>query len=446
MTELDVKQVPTNLVLPQFEVTNELLEKAAKYVMDSKTYYESQRQAWSDRLRELDRADRCILEEDRPYHGLSDKSAPIIHDNVQTVKARLKEAIIPTDKDLVELDAPQMNPQVSQYRTDELNYQLEKQDIEDKIDKVCDIVSKFGTFFIKEIYTEDTHQVLTQQLVVEPVQTPIIDDNNEPILDVNGQPMVLNEQKQSLQIIPKIDRKYFGPSYMVVDDIEDIYGDMFIEDIQNQPIVIHRIFTNWEDLLQGIESGVYLEGQVAKIKDMTTSSPIGLASKRSQDVLTSTGYLPNIQSSGKPKVYELCEAYCDFAIPARGEDGKEYEQIYSCTISVIGNICIGLRPNGYFHQMKPILKGVYKRHPGEFYGTGAINPVLDLFHEYNDTMNQINDAKVLSLNPIKIQKVGSIADQTDLDIEPGITWYEKNTGDIRFAQFDFSRSRMGCSI
>lgn len=75
--------------------------------------------------------------------------------------------------------------------------------------------------------------------------------------------------------------------------------------------------------------------------------------------------------------------------------------------------------------------------PGEAYGLGAIDTVLDLYHEYNDTMNQINDSKVLALNPIKIVAGRSAQDKRDLDIFPGVEWVEKQPGDIRFASFDF---------
>jgi hypothetical protein len=423
-------------VLPAFEVDQMTLERAAKYVMGSKTTYESQREKFVEELAKWDRAYRVALEEDRAYQGISDKAAPIIHDNSEAVISRLKEAILPVDDDLVELDVDDNNRQLAEYRTKELNDQLDKQDIRRKVDTATRIVTKFGTVIIKVPMVNSQRVVLTRQIVQKQIDTPIIDDNNQPIIDPQtGQPMVHSEVVQSVEIKPEMDLQYFGPGYQVIDNLEDIYVDPLIENIQDQPIVIHRILVTWPQLMELVEKKVLFKEQVEKVKGKSYQTTFGWSQDRK---LENSGMGESTEQDGRPKLYELFEAYCDFSIPAKDEEGKEVERIYPCKISVIGNTTVGLGPNPYFMQQKPYLKATYRRIEGEFYGEGAIQPVLYLFHEYCDTMNQINDSKVLALNPIKIQRAGSLASKQDLDIEPGTTWYEQQSGDIRFASFDYS--------
>ena len=436
-------------VVPQFEITSQLLEKASTYVNDSKHSYESMRtakveqdsnrKAWDTRLRQYDRAYRAILESDRVYKGFDDKCAPIINDNIEAIVARLKDSIVPVQKELVKINSDVIPKEIVEARSKEINTQLEKQDIGSKVEQFVRSASKFGTAVIKVPLVNDASTVMTQQLVVEEIQTPIIDEEGNQLIDANGQPMIHTETKQEIKVVPEIDRHYFGPGYDVLDDIEDLYVDPFIEDIQDQPIVIQRVIVDWEHLQKGIEAGIYFDDQVKKIKDFT-SRPFSnrYNEKRKEEVFGSSSDISfqGANKDGRPKEYEMYQAWCDFAIEAE-EEGEKVTKVYSCVISIIGNTAIQLMPNPYFHQMKPFVKGVYRRIEGEFYGMGAIDTVLGLFHAYNDTMNQIEDCKVLKLNGITVTKAGTLADQQDFNVEPGAVWYEKQTGDIRPYIVDF---------
>lgn len=434
--EQPVSQNQQGETIRPFEVDDSLLSRAATFVTTSKTNFESQREAWVDRMDELDRAYRCKLEDEdkRNYVGIGDKAAPIIHDNVEAIVSRLKESILPTD-DLVEIEA-EADPQILKFRSNELNTQLEKQDIRNKVDTACRMLTKFGTAIINVPFVNSSKTVLTRQIITETINTPIIDDNNDPIIDPQtGQPMVHTEQKQSIQVVPELDIKYFGPAYNVINNLEDIYLDPLIEDPQDQPIIIQKVYATWGDLMELTNKGVYFKDQILKVKDSTTNKNWVNNDARKEE---NSGMGGSVDVDGKPKVYEVLQAYCDFSIPDKDQEGNEIEKVYPCVISVIGNTCIQLQQNPYFHQMKPFILARYRKIEGEAYGMSAIDPVLELYQEYNDTMNQINDSKALALNPIKIQRAGSLASKQDLDIEPGTTWYEQQNGDIRFAQFDFS--------
>lgn len=438
-------------VIPQFEVTEDLLGQASRYVMSYKVLYESQRysvqeqgtnrKSWRDRLIQMDRAYRGILNPDRAYKGFSDKASPIIHNNIEMLVARVKEAIIFTKPDvMIKLDT---KLPTKAYREEQLNTQLEKQNAEEKIERFVRSAAKFGTAWIKVPLVNNEHTVLTQQLVTITDQIPIVDDNNVQIMDANGQPMFHVEQRQELQIVPEIDRKYFGPGYEVIEDVERIYCDVFVENPQDQPIIIEEVIVSWDHLVKGVEKGIYIPEQVSKIKGKQMSTGLGIGSwntSRSETIWgnTSISFNNNMNNSqNKPKEYRMFQAWCDFAIPYTDENGDMQQRVYPCVISVIENEVIQIAPNPFFHQMKPFLKGVWHRIEGECYGQSAIDPVLGLYQSYNDTLNQIEDNKILKLNGITITKAGNIADKQDFKVGAGEVWYEKETGDIRPYMIDF---------
>jgi hypothetical protein len=440
----------------QIQATPQILEKARDYVLSSLNTFKGQRADWERRNEMKDRAYRAILEPPREasssqkdtsygraYVGFDDKASPIIHDNVEAVKARLIESILPINRDIVAIDAPQMDPQLKDIREQQLNVQLEKNDIETKIKTVAHNAVVFGTFFISVPFLNSEKVVLTRQLVQK--QVPILDSDGAPVLDELGQPIM--DVEQAIEVIPEVDKKYFGPGYDPVKDIEDVYLDMFIENIQDQPIVVRRFIVDWDHLINGVDKGIYFQDKVDKIKDLSFGTDnLTDSSTRAEQILgTSDTGTFNQGSSGenKPREYEMLQAYCDFEIEDTDERGEKVIRSQKMVISVIGNEVVQFMPNPYFHQMIPLIKGTYRALPGEAYGMGSIDPVLDMYREYNDTMNQVNDSKILGLNPIKIVTSRSVSDKQDLDISPGVVWYEKNPGDIRFANFDLTPMQNG---
>lgn len=431
-------------VLPQFEITADMLEQATQYVMstvkmcdaqrDAKPEKNTNRKSWRDRLTQIQNAYEVKLESDRTYVGWNDKAAPIIHDNVEAIVARLSEAILPTCEDLVEIDVKTDNQDVVKYREEQLNWQLEKVNIKEKLEKLLRTVVKYGTGYIKVPWQNDEHQVITEQLVTITEQIPIIDDANQPILDANGQPQFYLDTRKELQRKPQIDRKYFGPGYEVIDDIERIYGDMFIQDIQQQPLTVHEILVSMDHLMQGVEKGVYLKEQVAKIKDsyVTDSASLGMYHRnRKEDSFGQSSFGNN--AKGTPRLYRMYQGYGDFEI----EDADRKKKVYKVWIGVIGNTCIQLMPNPCFHQMKPIIKVTYRDIEGMMMGIGAIDPVLGMYQLYNDVMNQLSDGNILALNPLKIVTAGTITDKQDYDIKPGKTLFVRQKGDIEFGSMQF---------
>ena len=432
-------------VIPSFEITEDLLTKAGAYVEESWRKFESQRTAkaekdtnrksWRDRLVQADRAYRGILEPDRSYKGFDDKCSPIVNDNTEAIVSRLKGAILFTrEQNLVKLKYNSPNVQI---RQDEINNQFEKQEIEDKVDRFVRQCVKFGTGLIKVPLINEERAILTQQMVTIQDQVPIVDDSNTQIMNpANGMPMFHVETRQEVQIVPQVDRKYFGPGYVVLNDVEDLYADAFIENIQDQPIVVHKYLMSYETLMDGVNKGVYFKDKVDQIKDAPakTLNPLDTSYvSRKERVFgqNTTGFGSLAVKQGKPKEFLLYEAWCDFEIDSTDEEGNKIKKVYPCVITVCNSLVIGLGPNPYFHQMKPFVKGTYRRIEGEFYGMSAIDPILGLFHAYNDTLNQTEDNKVLKLNGVTVVKAGSINDKQDYNVGPGEIWYERDQGDIR---------------
>ena len=208
-------------VLSPFELTPERVEMARALVINNLDRFKSQREQWRTKNLIRDRAYRAILEPPRDhvstqqiseqvgraYVGLDDKASPIIHDNTEAIKARLKESIIPINNEFVKVESADM--QLSEVRGAELNQQLYSQDIERKLDIIAHNAAVYGTFFISVPLVNDQDVVFTRQLVT--VEQPIIDNEGKPVLDTNGNPMI--QQVQSLENIREVDNKYFGPGY-----------------------------------------------------------------------------------------------------------------------------------------------------------------------------------------------------------------------------------------
>jgi len=245
-------------VLPQFELSEELLGQASQFVMNYKTLYESQRystqeqntnrKSWRDRLISMDRSYRAILEPNRAYKGFNDKASPIIHNNIEMLVARMKESIIfsrPSEMVKIDTKLP-----TKQYRQEQINNQLEKQNIEEKIERFVRSAAKFGTSWIKVPLVNKERTVLTQQMITITEQVPIVDDANVQIMDPNtNQPMFHETQRQELQVVPQVDKKYFGPGYEVIEDLERIYADVFIENPQDQPFISEKLTVDLEHIL-----------------------------------------------------------------------------------------------------------------------------------------------------------------------------------------------------
>lgn len=394
----------------------ETKSKAINYVMSTKTALASQRTSLVDNWERYDTAWRAIFNQDyQSYKGDSTYASPQLHDNVETIISRIVESVRIDDNTF---DISPANPQekfkAELYKRIAVT-QSKQQDIEDKKETVARVMTKYGTGIVKVPWLRDTEVISSRGIE----SSTVLDENGNPVLDETGKPIIEEQAvKNEEEVI-----SYVGPGFQPITDLEDVYMDMFIQNIQDQPIVIHRMIVDWKEIDKKVKAGVYFKDTAEQIKDHPFNKSADTFSSRSENILGTTSTLLN-QNKGARREYELFEAWCQFDID---NNGKEVP----CVITVVNNQILGLRKNPFWHQQYPFLVCKYREVEGEAYGIGALQPVLDLWYEMNDTTNQVNDAKKFVLNPVVIYQQSTIADEQDFDVFPGAVWAERVPGTIR---------------
>ena len=394
--------------------------KLSQYVYDSITNFESQRQHIKDDWIKYDRAYRVIYDaRTQAYDGDSQYTSPIVQNNVETIVGRLSEAVRINEK-AIDIEA---NPNKPEYelnkRKAEVYKQIaitqsEQQKIDDKKVILQRMATKYGTCLVKVPWLKET-DILKERVIV---QDELYDEEGNPVYDENGVP-ALDEPRVEVQ--EKETTTYIGAGYEVVTDLEDVYKDMFIQDMQDQPIVVHRMLVNEEFVDKQVKLGNYYKDIADNIKSNplknSTENYDGIS--RSEEVLGQS----RITMDDISKEYEIFEAWATY-------EDKEV------VITVSDNKLLGYRENPYWHKKKPFLEWRYNLVEGESYGIGAIDPVLNLWYDYNDTMNQMNDAASLVLHPVIVEFLGNVKNKQSLKLAPKTIWSEKVQGAIRVLQQD----------
>lgn len=410
------------------QVPDELKAKALNFVLQSKSTFESQRINVVEKWKEYDKAYRALYDQDKQaYKGDSKYASAQIHDNIEAIVSRICEAVRISDLALdIESDRPEDRFKAELYKKIAIR-QSEQQEIEDKKELAARMETIYGTTIVKVPWIKETEMITERIVRIEPVT----DDMGQPVLDENGLPrMEQNVYENEREIIT-----YIGAGYEVISDLEDIFWDMFVQNVQDQPIVIHRMISDWKHIKQGVDDGYYFKQTADEVKD-TPFNRSDVNQSRSEEVL---GVSKSLDVKGKKKEYELLEAWCKFDYY---DDGIEVP----CVITVVNNKLLGFRPNPFWHKQYPFLVSKYREVPGEAYGIGAIETILNTWYDYNDCMNQINDARAFSLNPVIITQQNTISDQQDWDIFPGVVWKEKVPGSIRKLEQSLSEIVTGQSI
>jgi len=411
-------------------IPDSLQSKAKQFVLQSKSQFESQRIKLVDNWERYDKAYRAIFDNSyQSYNGDSRYASAQIHDNIEAIIARICEAVRISDMALdIYSEKHQDRLKAELYKKIAIR-QSEQQEIEDKKELAARIETIYGTTVVKVPWIKET-ETLTQRVVR---LEPEADSMGNIMLDQNGQPiMVQNVYENEETVIT-----YIGAGYEVITDLEDIYWDMFIQDVQDQPIVIHRMLADWKHIQDGVDAGYYFKQTADKIKDQPYQNS-NFKNSRSETILGVSNTITN-NTEGRKKEYEVLEGWCMFDI---NNDGVEVP----CVITLANNEILGFRENPFWHKEYPFLVSKYREVPGEAYGIGAIQPIINTWYDYNDCMNQINDARNFVLNPVIITQANSISDQQDWDIFPGVIWKERVPGSIRKLEQSLSEIIAGQNI
>jgi hypothetical protein len=403
------------------KITPETRSKALNFVKESKEKYRSQRISLEDKWEEFEQAWRVLYEQNNhAYKGDSKYATPIIHDNIEAIVARGAEASIFNDKAVDIETAPDQRQKAEVYKV-LATKQAELQDIDHKKEMLWRIMAKYGTAFVKETWIEDIESVKTRTIE----QLPVLDEDGNPVFDEMGQPIIEQNvvEKETDQL------QYIGPGYDVIKSINDIFIDRYVEDVQDQPIVIHRYFIDWQTIDQGVKDGVYEKDIAERIKEKPFVASIEDKSIAEQ---VSEGLNEYNTVEGMKRLWEVYEGWADFDLYDKGEE-------IPCLITVVNDQVLGIRENPYWHKQKPFLQCKYREKEGEAYGMGAVEPVLNLWYDYNDTMNQINDARAFVLNPVMIERAGIKDKVGDESIYPGKKLIVKQPGDIQPLPMDLNQ-------
>jgi len=402
--------------------------KALHLVEDSRSLFETQRQDIRDRWVKNDKAYRAIYDKNKQaYAGDSKYASPILQNNIETVVGRLSEAVRITDKAL-DISADESKPGYQQNKMKAQAYkqiaikQSEQQDIEDKKDNLLRMEAKYGTCFAKVPWLKE-EDVLKQRVVK---QDPVLDELGDPVLDERGQQLMGEPYVEEVEndVIT-----YIGPGYEVITDNEDLYMDMFIQNIQDQPVVVHRMLVDETFLDEQVKDGNYYKDEVERLKKnpLQGTNDTTTGTSRSEEVLGQSRVTDDFDEVIRE--YEIFEAWATADIEGNGK-------IEKMVITTADDKLIGIRANPFWHKKNPFLESKYIEVEGEAFGISAIDGVLDLWYDYNDTMNQMNDAAAFVLNPIIIEFIGNAKSKQSLKVQPGAVWSEKVQGALRILQQD----------
>jgi hypothetical protein len=230
--------------------------------------------------------------------------------------------------------------------------------------------------------------------------------------------------------IGEVSREYYqdtvtcGPRFKMLF-LEDIYVPTNnVTCIQDQPFVIERCNVSEPYLRTMEEAGIYenvddiLPIETSEYEDDLSSS---LRTARS-NIIGSFDSGSTASQFDSVKRVEILERWGEFDLEG---DGRMVE----CVI-VIANRRVVLRveENPFDHQRRPYVHSRYTPVPGEFYGTGIIEPIEDLWYEENDNRNQAMDFKTMALNPGWLAGAAAGVNTKTWVMRPGAVW---NVGNVQ---------------
>lgn len=266
----------------------------------------------------------------------------------------------------------------------------------------------YGTGILKTYQRMDVRtkrvKVPVMKDVTETVTEPQLDPTTgEPAVDMDGAPITESREVVVGQV--EAGYKWEKRSYVAYDGPAAINVDIFnffpapeAQDIQEARYVIHRSFTDWDDIKRRVDEGIYKLPEWMDEEDIYSTSDEPASAR-----LTEIGYGPTNNDPTR-KTVEVLEAWT--------RDGK---------VLTVANRSIVLRyaPNPFDHGEKPFVRLVDQKVPNEFWGIGEVEPIEGQQDLLNATVNQRQDAVRLLLNPTFAVNENRLADLRDLVMRPG---------------------------
>jgi hypothetical protein len=217
--------------------------------------------------------------------------------------------------------------------------------------------------------------------------------------DVETRPVPKRRRKRGEPKLPEMVQVYRGPRIRQVQ-IEDCYPSRIIgaQTCNEQDFIIERRDVPRRELLAMEDRGHI--ANMAQLEDKARS--VDKASIEAADKHTSVagGYEGSYGTERTLKTDEVLMYEGAFDLD---NDGVQED----CWIWVSEGIALKVVENPYWHRKRTYQNAHHYLAPGEFYGVGLVEWVLDLWNELCDKHNQGLDSSTLALNPM--WKVGATA-------------------------------------
>lgn len=405
-------------LLPKYWSSKEVLRRACAFVKSQYEKASADHDSRGIKWGEWDDVYR-LVDKSKPTDGgatIVDNEPQII---VDTLKSNYLEAVFPSmDKNFEykgteDSDAEQAEIMTA-YRADHLS----RISIREKAERSIHQWLVTGTCIVKTPFVNKTRK----KVIVERV--PVRANDGTVIKDDFGKPKMKTVKRSvDFPIISDTDWEYVS-----LYDFIPIGKGADFQEIEGG---IHRISTNWDDLLSklrvkegdgedAIEKGVYTNLDSVQPRNFSNFN-----------IYEYHGRIPKDVISGKPEdASETFEGIitCFLDIDNSGE--RNQKQSHSEKTGEVPDIsepsfshegAIRCQENPYWHGMRPFLVCPYTPVDNDLYGIGCIEPLYDKWQELNTTIRQILDNKTLQLlNPTIEDSFANVQRETKLTKFPRI--------------------------
>lgn len=157
--------------------------------------------------------------------------------------------------------------------------------------------------------------------------------------------------------------------------IQDFYIPAGYPRIQEAPWVAERVRLNWQQFMNRVKAGIYMNAQ-----QVSTSFFSPSINRVQQQLDVISNYRPAINSQ-----MEFYEFWLDFDI-----DGDGWDEALVCTIHLESESYVRLDLNPFFNQDRPYSAANFMRDPNSFYGIG----MCEMDDHYQEEMTALHNQTI----------------------------------------------------
>lgn len=279
-----------------------------------------------------------------------------------------------------------------------LDWQMnERFDIKDIFATGLKILAIYGTTVGYTGWKLKEHTIIKKEM-----SAVLIKDKNGqmvPAKDSNGQPIL------DLQATKTNEVEYDDPEVKFID-LGLFYCDPHASDIEDARYCGHTTYETKEELQRLVDLDIGYKIDWKKVDDESNKQNEARNYRMSAVGLPTTDQTTSTEKDG---LYEVHHYW---------EDDKHVVIINRCYVALETE-------NPFWHKKKPYVKDVYLELPGEFYGMGIVEIIMNLQEELNTERNMRIDYRAMSLRRMFKAKKGADINPNDLVWrQNGIIWLD----------------------